>query len=85
MREDVFYRKIDDVLLYSNALQAVLSPNVSLQLTLAFASANANVPDVEPLTSGGTRAEERASATQQLYAVLGEVLGAFFQFDNFDT
>jgi hypothetical protein len=33
---------------------------------LAFASANANVPEVERLTSRVTRAEERASATQQL-------------------
>jgi hypothetical protein len=47
-----------------------ISSNVSLQLTLAFASANANVPDVEPLTSGGTRAEERERATQQLCSVL---------------
>jgi hypothetical protein len=37
---------------------------------LAFASANANVPDVERLTSRETRAEERASATQQLYVLL---------------
>jgi hypothetical protein len=47
-----------------------MSSNVSLQLTLAFASANANVPEVAPLTSGGTRAEERVSAKQQLCSVL---------------
>jgi hypothetical protein len=47
-----------------------ISPNVSLQLTLAFASANANVPEVKRLTSRETRAEERASATQQLCSVL---------------
>jgi hypothetical protein len=37
---------------------------------LAFASANANVPEVERLTSRETRAEERVSATQQLCIVL---------------
>jgi hypothetical protein len=47
-----------------------LATNVRLQLTLALASASVNVPDVEPLTSGETRAEERASATQQLCSLL---------------
>jgi hypothetical protein len=50
-----------------------IATNVSMQLTLAFAWANANVPEVAPLTSGVARAEERASATQQLYVVLVEV------------
>jgi hypothetical protein len=54
-----------------------ISSNVSLQLTLAFASANANVPDVKPLTSGGTRAEERVSATQQLCSVLNAGLAPY--------
>ena len=35
-----------------------MATNVSMQLTLAFASANANVPEVERLTSRETRAEE---------------------------
>jgi hypothetical protein len=45
-----------------------------MQLTSTFASANVDVPEVEPLTSGVTRAKERASATQQLCIVLGAVL-----------
>jgi hypothetical protein len=32
-------------------------------MTSTLASASVDVPDVEPLTSGGTRAEERVSAT----------------------
>jgi hypothetical protein len=46
---------------------------------LAFASANANVPEVERLTSRETRAEERASATQQLCSVLAAVQIAVFK------
>jgi hypothetical protein len=53
-----------------NSHVELIAANVSLQLTLAFASANANVPDVKRLTSRETRAEERASATQQLCSVL---------------
>jgi hypothetical protein len=48
---------------------------------LAFASANANVPDVKPLTSGGTRAEERERATQQLCSLLGA--GLFRDFSKY--
>jgi hypothetical protein len=54
-----------------------LSPNVWLQLTSTLASASANVPEVERLNSRVTRAEERASATQQLYVVLDAGMGIF--------
>jgi hypothetical protein len=50
---------MDGVKEYLKIRQGELAPNVSLQLTLAFASANANVPEVERLSSRETRAEER--------------------------
>ncbi len=51
-----------------------ISANVWLQLTSTLASASVDVPEVEPLTSGGTRVEERERATQQLCSLLGDVL-----------
>jgi hypothetical protein len=51
-------------------LSTAISTNVRLQLTSTLASASVDVPDMEPLTSGGTRAEERERATQQLCSLL---------------